>query len=129
MKQAVVALLVLASLLSGAQKKRKAPPPQVEVIQATAKRVEDRIELDGTIKNRGEVPIERLVLHFELLTTGMKPVSVRKGPADEIIDAGGQYTFLFQMRDEPRAVYFRIRAFGKGDDGLTVIAPGPYVIQ
>ncbi len=129
MKHAVVAMVVLASLLPGAQKKRKAPVPQVEVIQASAKRVENRIELDGTIRNLGEVPLERLVLHFELLTTGTKPVSVRKGPVDEVVEAGGQYTFLFQMRDEPRAVYFRIRAFDKGDDGLIVISPGPYVIQ
>jgi len=129
MKHALVALLVLASLLSGAQKKRKAPFPQVEVIHAAAKRVESRIELDGTVKNRGEIPIKGLVLHFELLSTGMKPVSVRKGPVDEFIDAGGQCTFLFQMRDEPRAVHFRIRALDGRNEDLVVIAPGPYVIQ
>ena len=129
MKHAVVALLVLASLLSGGQKKRNVPPPQVEVVQAAAKRVEDRIELDGTIRNRGEIPIEGLVLHFELLSTGMKPVSVKKGPVDPVIDPGGQSVFLFQMRDEPRAVRFRIRAVDRRKEDLPVIAPGPYVIQ
>lgn len=129
MKHAVAALLVLASLLSGAQKRRNLPPLQVEVVQAAAKRVEDRIELDGTIRNSGDLPIQGLILHFELLSTGMKPISVKKGPVDPFIDPGGQSAFLFQMRDEPRAVRFRIRAVDHRKEELVVIAPGPYVIQ
>lgn len=129
MKHALAALLVLASLLSAAPKKRKAPVAEVEVIRASAKRVENRIELDGKVKNRGEVPIQGLVLHFELLSTGMKPISVRNGPADTFIDAGNECAYLFQMKDEPRAVHFRILATDGRSGDLTVIAPGPYVIQ
>lgn len=131
MKRALVLLAVLAPLLSGAGQRRKQPlPPEVEVVQVVARRVENRIELDGTIRNAGEMPAQELVLKFEFLSSGDKVLTVRNGPApEEYLEPGDECSFYFHLRDEVRAVRFRIRASDRRRDVLKVVKPGPYPIR
>ena len=131
MTHALVSVLVFASLLSGAEQKRKQPKlMKVEVVHAEARRVENRIELDGSIRNAGDVPIEGLVLRFEFLSSALKPVATRNGPLTEkVLDPGDACAFSFALRDEPRAVKVRITAVDRRTDEPAVVAPGPYGIQ
>lgn len=131
MKRAVTVLAVLASLLSAGEKKRKqSQPPELEVAEAAARRVRDRIEFDGIVRNISETPLVGLVLKFEFLSSGIKVMTVRKGPLPEkMLDAGDECAFAFQMTDEPRAVQFRIGAFDEKKNVLRVVKPGPYPIE
>jgi hypothetical protein len=62
MKRALFLILVLASLLSPQDKKRKPKPAEVQVLSASAHRMQGTIVLDGKVKNGGERPVEKLIL-------------------------------------------------------------------
>jgi hypothetical protein len=131
MKVAVIAMLVLASLLPGAERERKrSESPDLEIIRASARHVENRIELEGVVRNVSEQPIEGAILRLDFLSSGEKVISMKKGPLpDEVLEPGDESAFYFQMPDEPRAVSFRVKAVnGKGHE-LRVTKPGPYWID
>jgi len=131
MRQVLAAALVFASFLFGAgQKRKQQQAAKVEIVHAEARRVENRIEIDGTVGNVGDTAIEGLVLRFEFLSSALKLITMRDGPISEkVLDVGAESTFSFALRDEPRAVKIRIRALDRHTDEPAIVAPGPYTIQ
>jgi hypothetical protein len=131
MKHALVALLVLASLLCAANQKRKSPkPPEVEVIEATARRAQRIVTLDGRVRNSGERPVQGLTLLFSMMAPGGQVITTQKGTIEEeVLEPGEEAEFHWQMKDPVRAVDFKIDAVDGNDRDLVVRKPGPYPIE
>ncbi len=131
MKSTWFVFFVLASLLCGANQKRKAPkPPDVEVVEVTARRSQGAIAIDGRVRNCGERPIPSLALLFSLMAPGRQVVTTQKGVIDEeTLNPGEESEFHWAVKEHVRAVEFQIEAVdGKGRD-LLVAKPGPYIIE
>jgi hypothetical protein len=130
MRCAVVVVMMLASLLSAAEKKRKPKRANVEIIEVSARRVQDRIELDGSLKNVGQKPILGLVLKFDLLASSGRVISAGSGPIpEEHLEVGHECDFAFQVADQARAVRFKISVVDDRGFDQRVANPGPYLIE
>jgi hypothetical protein len=131
MKRLVAVLLVLAALLCAADRKRKpAKPPELEVLEAKAQRVEGRMLVDGRVRNTGEKPIVSLNLLFDFMNTDAQAVTTRRYAfEDEVLGLGQEAGFQLYLADPVRAVTFQVRAeTGRGMD-LRVAHAGPFPIE
>jgi hypothetical protein len=121
------AILILFSFAYGWQ-----PPqlPELEVKRALARRAGDTIGLDGTVKNVSKRPLHRLVLQFVFLASAREVVTVRKVVVvDGALNPGEESSFSYELRDEPRAIQFRILAGDAKNEKLRISGAGPYPIQ
>jgi hypothetical protein len=123
--------LVLAGmLLLGADKKQK-PKPAVVELQGLKVTVDgSKINIDGTVHNRGERTIEKLVLSFHFLDSENKPVTTLKLELDDdTIDPGEDSEIHAAANEPPRAVSMEVTAADRGEKDLKVVNPGPYRIE
>lgn len=125
-------VLVLSVCLPAAdQKKRKKDKlPDLEVLEASARRVERTIRMDGRVKNAGDKPIEGMILEFEFMDSGHMLVATQKAALDEeSLEPGKEAAFHVQLNDEVRAVEFQINAVDGTERELRVVKPGPFAIE
>ncbi len=130
-RRVVVCLLLCVPLSFSADKKRKGPkPPEIEVLEATVRRSEGVITLDGRVKNAGERPAQGLVLVFDFAATGKQVVTSKRGPAEDAdLAPEAETEFHVQINDPVRAVEVSIQAVDGSGRELNVIKPGPYAIE
>jgi hypothetical protein len=128
MKNALVLLAILSVALVGADKKKK--PPDLTIIEATARRNADIIALDGRVRNTGEKPIRGLILLFDFMAPGKQVISTEKGPVeDEAIQPGQESSFHLETNAPPRAVHFQLNAVDHNGRDLRVQNAGPFAID
>ncbi len=124
----VILVLALVILPVGAQKKRK--PPDLEVLEAVAHRGEDKVSVDGRVRNSGEKPIKELTLLFNFLAPGKAAIATEKGAIDdEILEPGKESAFHMEANAPPRAVQFQIDAQDGSGRELRVAKSGPFTIE
>ncbi len=125
-----VILLALGSFWCAAQQKRKPKPPEVEVMQIAARRVEGLVTIDGRVRNSGDRPLRKLSLLFDLLAPGDEVVTRQRGTVEEeTLEPGAEAEFHWQMRDPVRAVSLRVQAVDGSGTDLVVRKPGPYPLD
>jgi len=131
MKRRLLLVLLLAVAVSGADKRKKQPkPPDLQVMEATAQRTEDRIVLDGRIRNSGEKPVMGLVLLFDFLAPGRSVITTQKSSVEEeTLEPGSDAVFRVQLNDPVRAVEFQLSAVDKDGRDLRVANAGPFPIE
>ncbi len=131
MRQLAVVLLVLACIGSAAPQERKEQKQfQIEVVEVKAARVENRIALDGKIKNTGQRDVHRLILVFNMLDSERRVLSSRRGPIEEdVLEPGQEAVFHFDIPNQARAVYLRMEAEYAGGTTLDVAKAGPFPID
>jgi hypothetical protein len=131
--RALVALSLLAALgtLLGQDKKAKtAKPPDLEILQVTAQRLENAIMLDGRVRNCGLKSIKGLVLIFDFFAPNRVPIGTRKGPIDqELLEPGDEADFRLQLPAPPRAVEFQVSAEDRSKRELNAVKTGPFTIE
>lgn len=121
---------ILAVALLGADKKKAPKPPDVEVIEASARRGGEKIALDGRVRNSGLKPVRGLVLVFDFLAPGKQVITTQKGAVDEeSLDLNAEAAFHVELNAPPRAVQFQIGAVDEAGRDLRVAKPGPYAIE
>lgn len=129
----LLAIFFIALLaLTAAENKRKGPkPPQVEIVEVTARRTaEGTIEIDGQVRNGGEKPIRSLRLLFHILEAGQRVITTQKGTLEERwLEPGQVAEFHWRMRDAARGVGFRVGATDHSGADLPVAKAGPYPIE
>ena len=124
----VILVLALAAASTAAEKKKK--PPDVEVVEATARRGESKISLDGRIRNSGAKPIKKLMLLFDFIAPGKLVITTQKAPIDEeLLEPGKEATFHMELNDPPRSVEFQINASDGSGRELRVAKGGPFPID
>ncbi len=126
-----ICFLLLGSLLSPAAEKRKpAKLPDIEIVEASAHRVEDDVALDGRIRNSGEKTIEGVVLLFDFMAVGNQVIVTKKFPIDkETLAPGEEAEFHVRMADPVRAVRFRMNSTDRQERDLRIVKNGPFPIE
>jgi hypothetical protein len=121
---------VVLSLCASATGQRKKKPPDVEVIETRARRVEGKITLDGRVRFTGEKPARGLVIVFDFLSPEHEVVTSQKTQvAEDVVRAGQEASYQTVLVDPVRAVSYQVRAFDAGERDLRVGNPGPYPIE
>ncbi|MDQ6706155.1 MAG: hypothetical protein M3Z85_09320 [Acidobacteriota bacterium] len=131
MKVALLVLISAALALSGADKKPKKPkPPDIEMLEVSAKRSEGLISIDSKVRNVGEKPIRGLTVIFEFFGPGHVPITTQKATVEEeTLDKGEEAMIRAQLNDPVRAVSLEISAVDEPGHDLKVVKPGPYPIE
>jgi hypothetical protein len=120
----ILTLLVTAS----AQKAKKAP--DIEVMEAKARRGEDKISLDGRVKVSGEKPLKGLILAFDFLSSSGDVLTTQKQEiSDDTLDRNEEAPFHSELLNPPGAIKFRIRAFDSSERELRSANAGPFTIE
>jgi hypothetical protein len=125
------ALLLLASLCFAWQKKGKSPkPPDVSVMEASCRRFEGDVLLDGRVRITAEKPVVKLKLLFDFLGTDRQLLQTKAAVIDdETLTAGDESEFHLRVADPVRAVLFSIRAEDGSGRELNLTRAGPYPIE
>lgn len=113
-----------------AKKPPQPKPPVIQVVEATAHREQDQLNIDGKLKNTGERAAADLVIIVDVLDSDKQPLITKKGGSDpETIEAGQQGEFHAQMPLPPRAVYIRL-SFEEGNTrDIKATNTGPFAIE
>jgi hypothetical protein len=125
----VLCVLSLAAVAADqGQKGRKAP--DVQVIEAKARRIEDKVSVDGKIKITAEKPIRGLVLAFDFLDHDNTILTTEKDEVSEdAVNTGETPSFHAETLNPPGSIKFKMRAFDTSDKELRISNAGPFIIE
>ena len=126
MKAFVLAVAVLSLGAPGVAEKK----PEVQVVEAKARRDGGKILVDGRLRVTADKPLKGLVVVFDLMAPEDNIVGSEKAVLDEDRVARGQERVCHSETGEhARAVRFKIRAFDLGERDLRVGNSGPFPIE
>lgn len=112
------------------QSRRKPEPPCFEVVEFKAQRQEERLFIDGRVRNTGGAAIRFPVLVFEFLSSDGKVVSTRRTDLEpEELAPGEESAFLLQALPPARAVSIRLEMQDRGRRYYRLMKSGPYLIE
>ena len=131
MKRLVVAYAVLAILLCAADGKRKPPKlPDVQVLEAKARRSEGQVLVDGRVRNSGSKPLNGLTLFFDFMSTDDVVVTTKRHAIDEdVLSPAKESEFRLFLADPGRAVSFLMRAETNAGKELRISNAGPFPVE
>ncbi len=131
MKRATAFLLLLASLLFPQARKGKAPrPPEVELLEVTARRETGQVILDGRVRNATNRPFKGLIVLFEFHSTDGRMISRKQTTvAEDSFDPGQEGEFRTETPDPVRAVRVLVICEDREGRYLRVDKPGPFPIE
>jgi hypothetical protein len=127
-------LLVLTASVSlfwaFGQARRKPEPPRFEVVEFRAQRNEDRIWIDGRVRNKGETAVRFPVLVFQFLSSDNRVVSTRRTDLEpEELNPGEEASFMLQSLPPARAVSIRLEMYDRTQRWYPLDRSGPYPIE
>jgi hypothetical protein len=123
---AALCLCAFAAQTQGSKKK----PPDIEVLEARARRDNGRITVDGRVRATAAKPLRDLVLVFDFLSAEGGVVSSEKTQVEEyVLQPQQEASYGAVTTDPARAVRYAIRAFSGKDRQLRVANAGPFVIE
>ncbi|MCU0245238.1 MAG: hypothetical protein MUC42_01610 [Bryobacter sp.] len=122
--------LFLALPLLAQEKKKQPKPPDLEVMEISARREGDLIRLDGRVHNCGLRPHKGLVIIFEFLGANKTPMVTKKGPIEtELLEVGEESEFRLDMPDPGKLIEFTVGAEDASGRELRLRAVGPHRIE
>jgi hypothetical protein len=123
-----LALTLIGPEKIGAEKKHK--PPDLEILQASARRGETNVAVDGRVRNTGPRPIKELTLVFDFIDRDNLVLTSERGQIDEeVLEPGQEAAFHMEVTDPPRSIQFRISAQDGSGRELTLAKSGPFPIE
>jgi hypothetical protein len=124
-------VILLASLCLLAQDKKKVPkPPDMEIVTASARRSGDNIHFDGTVRNTGVKPLEKVLILVDVFAPNHKPMVQRKSLLEpEYLAPGDEADFHLAMPDPGQLVEFELQAEDGKSRELRVAKNGPFPIE
>lgn len=112
------------------QSRRKPEPPRLEVVEFKAQREEERILIDGRIRNAGQAAVRFPVLIFEFLSSDDKVVSTRRADLEpELLAPGEESSFQLQALPPARAVSIRLGIQDRWRRWYRLARSGPFRIE
>ena len=109
MRKLFLLALAVAPTAFSQKKAQQLKPPAITVLERTAHRDQDRLNIDGRLKNTGEKQATDLVIIVDILDSGKQLLTTQKGASEpESIDPGQEGEFHSQMPLPARAVFVRL---------------------
>lgn len=109
---------------------QRAKTGDIDIVEVTAHRGDDMIEIDGRLRNTSEKTIHGLVLSFDFTASDGSVMTTQQAPVDEAnLAAGSEAPFHMQLNNPPRAVNFKVSAINDSKRGLRVTHGGPFAID
>jgi hypothetical protein len=122
---AVAAAVLSLGTFGVAQRK-----PEVQVLEAKARRDDGKILVDSRVRVTAAKPIRGLVIVFDLMAPENNVVGSQKAVLDEnVVEHGQERICRSETGEHVRAVRFKIRAFDLGERDLRVGNSGPFPIE
>jgi hypothetical protein len=134
-RRALLCSLSPLAIAGGRKDKPKGGKPRggkVALLELAVHRAgdENRIEIDGRLRNDGDRPLDGLTLMLHFLGADNDQVSQLRGKIDnEALDAGEESEFHWQLSNNPRAVEVQVTAANKQGFEVDLDKPGPYPIE
>ena len=121
-----VPLLLALPLLAG-----KAPkPPDVTVLEFSAKRSGEVVEIEASVRNSGVKPIEEGVVIFSFFSPEHRPLTTQRASLDDRVLAPGESSTIHaQLNDPVRAVTVEVDATDAAGHVFRVASGGPFTID
>jgi len=124
---ALFVLLLLA--ISGAGQKQK-KPADVNILEAKARRIESKIQVDGCVRVTSLKPLRGVVIVFDFVSAENNVIATEKTALEEdVIESAQERSYHAETADTARAVRYRIRAFDMPGRELRVENSGPFPIE
>jgi hypothetical protein len=112
------------------QSQKGKKPADVQVVEAKAHRIEEKVSVDGKVKITSEKPLRGLVLAFDFLDHGNAVLTTEKDQvSDENLAPGESPAFHSETLNPPGSIKFKIRAFDRAEKELRIANPGPFIIE
>lgn len=126
----MVLLLALGSILAAQAPSKQESRPGVEIVEVSASRADNRIMVDGRVRNIWDRPLTKLVLVVELLDSERKLIGQRRGAVEEeSLEPGDEVPFHFYLPLQARSIQVRLAAEAARVPHVEVRKPGPYPIE
>ena len=104
--------------------------PDVQIVEVMARRSGDRIIIDGRIRGERKKPIPGVVLLFDFLAPGGAVITTQEySTGEDVLARADELPFNVQLRDEARAVKYRVNATDGQGNELRVAGGGPFPIE
>jgi len=131
MKWWLLALFTPASLfLCVAQDQRKPKPKPLEVVELQLRRNEDKVLIDGKLRNSGDSKLRSVEVIFYFLSVDKKVVSTRRFALDEDeLAPGDEATLMLETTFPARSVSMRMEAQARGERWINLSRSGPFLIE
>jgi hypothetical protein len=130
MRDLAFVLCVLSLGALAAQQSQKGKRPDVQVLEAKARRIENNVSVDGKVKVTAEKPLKGLVLAFDFLDHDNAILTTEKEEiSDDILNAGDTPSFHAETFNPPGSIKFKMRAYDGSDKELRIANPGPFIIE
>ena len=111
-------------------KKSQAKGPEVLLLDAVAKVEDQRVIVDGHVRNVTDKPIRKLTVVYEILDFDKKVLTRQKGAIDEeFLDPGDEAGFSAQMQYHARGVYYRFEFEDGSEKELRAEKTGPFPFE
>lgn len=104
--------LALAAFPFAAEAQKKKPAyrgPEVELLSASARLEDGRLNLDGRVRNTGDRPIIKLIVIWEILDSDKRVLTRQQGPVEPAeVAPGEECEVQAQIASHARAISFRV---------------------
>ncbi|MBI2681289.1 MAG: hypothetical protein HYX25_09830 [Candidatus Solibacter usitatus] len=122
------AAVVLSLCTAGAFQKAKTG--DIDILEVTAQRGDDMIEIDGRVRNTSDKTIRGLTLSFDFTAPDGSVMTTQTAPVDEEnLAAGKEAPFHMKLSNPARAVRFKVSALTESKRRLRVTNGGPFAID
>ena len=130
MRTLFLLLLAVVPVAFPAKKPQQPKPAAIEVLETSAIRDGDYLNVDGRLKNVGERAANRVVISIDILDSDKRAITIAKGESEpSSIEPEEEAIFHARLSSPARAVYFRLSFVeGNGRD-LKSTNTGPFAIE
>ncbi|SPE25633.1 conserved exported hypothetical protein [Candidatus Sulfopaludibacter sp. SbA3] len=125
----LLSVLSLCALAADQSQKTK-KLPDVQVLEAKARRIEDKVSVDGKVRVNSEKPLRGLVLVFDFLDHDNSILTSEKDQVSEdALASGDTPAFHAETLNPPGSIKFKLRAFDGSEKELRIGNGGPFIIE
>lgn len=129
-RRALIAAISTAASLRAQKNSGQQKGPEVELLEAAAHVEEQRVNIDGRVKNVAGKPIRKLTVIYEILDPSNHVLTKQQGPVEEpVLEAGEEGTFHAQMAYHARTHAFRLSFEDGSGRELRSEKTGPFPVE
>lgn len=113
------------------EKKQKLKGPEITISDASVKVEDNRVNIDGKLKNTGDKAVEGLRIYYEVLDSDGNVLTRQMGPAEDegVLEPGQGSEFHAQIAWHARSISLRFSFEDGAGRDLRSQKTGPFPIE